>query len=113
MFFVNLEVPFAPDDIAVALEGRTIPAGTTKMKLGIRPEHIQLVAANGDLAAGIETVENLGESHLVYLRTSSGGQIVVRGDGEANVKRGEKVLAAFAKSEISLFGMDGKAFGRR
>ena len=54
-------------------------------------------------------MENLGESHLIYIQPGSGDAIVVRGDGEATAKRGDMVNVAFAKDEISLFGADGKA----
>ena len=93
--------------IEVPLNGRVLPAG--KIKLGIRPEHITHVASGGDVTAKVETVENLGESHLIYIQPGLGEAIVVRGDGEAVVKRGDTVTVAFAKDEISLFGADGKA----
>ena len=103
----------AGSSISVPLAGRAMPQAKTGMKLGIRPEHIELVAQGGDVTAKVETVENLGESHLVYLQPGGGEGIVVRGDGEARVKRGDTVHAAFAKDEISLFGADGRALARR
>ena len=50
--------------------------------LGIRPEHIQLVAEGGTIPGRVSHVEQLGGETLVYLRTEAHGLVTVRLFGE-------------------------------
>ncbi|MEM6617446.1 MAG: sn-glycerol-3-phosphate ABC transporter ATP-binding protein UgpC [Pseudomonadota bacterium] len=82
--------------------------------LGIRPEHITH-ATNGDasLVGEVEVLEQLGESHFLYVRGPDGSLITVRTAGDATSSEHDAVNLAIPADECHLFATDGQAFPRR
>ncbi len=95
--------------VEVAL--RSTPPDAGQIELGVRPEHLTLVAP-GDLSASfagaVAFVERLGSSTLLYVDTPA-GRLIVEGDGNLGVKPGERVGLAVDAAQAHLFGADGAA----
>jgi multiple sugar transport system ATP-binding protein len=88
-----------------------------EVQVGIRPEHFTLVPGSalveGALLRGTVTlVEQLGESHLVYLRTPSLLELVLRGVGHTRLKADDAVVLHAAAESLHVFGADGRAHER-
>jgi multiple sugar transport system ATP-binding protein len=64
------------------------------------------------LHAEITLVEHLGESNLLYLKTDTDQELVVRGDGNAAVRLGDSVIVRAAPEALYLFRSDGSAAPR-
>ncbi|MEM9564814.1 MAG: sn-glycerol-3-phosphate ABC transporter ATP-binding protein UgpC [Actinomycetota bacterium] len=80
--------------------------------LGVRPEHLALVSADGDgtLPGRVSVVEDLGSESFVHIDVEHRGetiQVVVRGEGESDVKRDDNVAIGLA-GPIHLFGPGGE-----
>ena len=71
---------------------------------GARPEQLDLL-----LNAEITLVEHLGESNLLYVRTDDGQDLILRGDGNAEVILGDTLLVRAAPHALHLFRADGSA----
>jgi multiple sugar transport system ATP-binding protein len=91
-----------------------------RVEIGIRPEH--LVVADGASAAGagsvqfageVTLVEQLGESHLVYLRCADGLELVARGTGHTPVRLGDRIALRADAARLHLFDEVGLACARR
>jgi ABC-type sugar transport system ATPase subunit len=87
---------------------RTPPLGAVKM--GIRPEHVQIVTdgGGGDFAATVTLRETLGGDAYLYLRSDGGQALVVRADGDTMTDPGERVTLGFPAHRMHFFGADGK-----
>ncbi|MFZ6648448.1 ABC transporter ATP-binding protein [Undibacterium sp. TJN25] len=94
-----------------------------QVTLGIRAEHIALATApdrsNADadavhVAAGVELVEHLGDSLIVYARAAGEqGMVAVKlGTGTAALKSGDAVSLYLPSQRCHLFDADGKACPR-
>ena len=89
------------------------------VEVGLRPEHCDVlapsVAPGADdtaLDAEIMLVEHLGESNLLYLKMDDGQDLIVRGDGNAEVRLGDSVIVRAPSSALYLFKSDGTACTR-
>jgi multiple sugar transport system ATP-binding protein len=89
------------------------------VEVGLRPEHCEVlapgVAPGADdtaLDAEIMLVEHLGESNLLYLKMDDGQDLIVRGDGNAEVRLGDSVIVRAPSSALYLFKSDGTACTR-
>lgn len=89
------------------------------VEVGLRPEHCDVlapgVAPGADdtaLDAEIMLVEHLGESNLLYLKMDDGQELIVRGDGNAEVRLGDSVIVRAPSSALFLFKSDGTACTR-
>ncbi len=94
--------------IAILADGQKLPVPSLlpmdngdKITLGLRPEHIRLVAEGG-IVAEVEVVEPLGLSTQFYARLA-GQQICVFVMGRVAVKPGDKIQLAAAASDLHLF----------
>jgi ABC-type sugar transport system ATPase subunit len=77
------------------------------VRLGIRPEHIGLVApGTGDFGGTVTLRETLGGDAYLYVRTA-GGQMVVRAEGDTPLNHGDAVGMTFPANRLHLFGSDG------
>ena len=107
--------------------GRSVLAcvDTTSLKpgdaveVGLRPEHCEVLAPGATpapddtvLEAEITLVEHLGESNLLYLTMADGQELIVRGDGNAEVTLGSTVVIRAAPAALYLFTADGSACRR-
>ena len=77
-------------------------------RLGIRPEHIDLVGADGaPLAATVDVKESLGGESYLYARLEGGDRVVVKTDGDDPTKHGDRIGLALPAERVHLFGADG------
>ncbi|WKB55844.1 ABC transporter ATP-binding protein [Eleftheria terrae] len=85
----------------------------TPFKLGLRPEHLRLVAPEAGIAARVELAEYHGGEHIVHLTLAgaAGHRLTVRlGGGQAPAPRaGDVVGIAPSPSSFHLFAADGRA----
>jgi ABC-type sugar transport system ATPase subunit len=99
-------------DVAQLQVGETV-------EVGLRPEHGEVlpagVAPGADdtaLDAEITLVEHLGESNLLYLKMDDGQELIVRGDGNAEVRLGDSVIVRAPPAALYVFRADGTACTR-
>lgn len=96
--------------------GVRLPPGTP-VRLGIRPEHLDLAPASGvasgpAIVGAVEVVEALGESHLLHVREAGGARVVVRRPGDPMLGEGARVGLTFEGAAAHLFAADGIAVAR-
>lgn len=79
-----------------------------QVTLGIRPEHILVVAANG-IPASVFAVERLGEgTYLCAQVEHSGEQLVARADPDRAWKIGERLLFGAPLPRVHVFDHAGR-----
>jgi len=79
------------------------------VRLGIRPEHLEIAAVEqADLAATVTLRETLGGDAYLYLRTDGGQTLVVRAGGDTQIDRGMRIGLALPPNRVHLFGPDGR-----
>jgi multiple sugar transport system ATP-binding protein len=83
-----------------------------KVKLGIRPEHLAESRGEGELSGDVDVVEELGESHFLYVRTSDGRVVTVRAQGDAPVRARTKIAIGVPGEACHIFRADGMALPR-
>ncbi|KQS78838.1 hypothetical protein ASG25_09405 [Rhizobium sp. Leaf384] len=76
--------------------------------VGIRPEHLKLVASGGNLSGTVEVVENLGNLSLVYIGLASGETIVCETRGQGP-RPGERVELMADAGAVHVFDKSGEA----
>ncbi len=80
------------------------------IQLGIRPEHMELVAVGeGALDSVIDVVEYLGADCFVILDCGQLGKLTARVSGETTLKSGDRVGLKFPTERIHFFDREGKA----
>jgi ABC-type sugar transport system ATPase subunit len=104
--------------VLATVEAAQLQVGET-VEVGLRPEHGEVLPAgvapgtdDTALDAEITLVEHLGESNLLYLKMDDGQELIVRGDGDAEVRLGDSVIVRAAPSALYLFKADGSACTR-
>jgi multiple sugar transport system ATP-binding protein len=93
-------------------------APAQRVELGIRPEH--LTAADGSEADAqrlrfggeVTLIEQLGESHLVYVRCADGLELVSRAPGHTRLRVGDRIALQAEAALLHLFDADGVASER-
>jgi len=91
------------------------------VEIGVRPEHLRPVGAEEAGLAGegvrfdgeVVLVEQLGESHLVYMRTDGGEELVLRGSALTKVRVGDRARWCAPVEALHVFDADGQAHRRR
>ncbi|SLN44097.1 ABC transporter ATP-binding protein [Ruegeria meonggei] len=79
-------------------------------KLGIRPEHITVVAPGAGHSDGVvEVVEYLGADMFVIVDCGTGEMVTVRLGGDTDLKPGTKIGLHFAPDKLQFFDADGQA----
>jgi multiple sugar transport system ATP-binding protein len=76
--------------------------------LGIRPEHITLDPAIGDVVGRVTHVEHLGADTNIYLDCGQAGLMVVRVFGERHVEEKSRYFARFDPDQVFTFDADGQ-----
>jgi multiple sugar transport system ATP-binding protein len=123
-FIGSPSMNFLGVDIA-ALNGQTasivLPGGRTaeigigagasarSAELGVRPEHLAIVAPDDPKAAfagAVAIIEHLGNSTILYVDTPA-GQLIVEGEGDLDAKPGQAVGLRLNESHARLFGASG------
>jgi len=104
--------------VLATVDAAQLQVGET-VEVGLRPEHCEVlssgVAPGADdtaLDAEITLVEHLGESNLLYLKMDDGQELIVRGDGNAEVRLGDSVIVRAAPAALYVFRADGSACTR-
>ena len=92
----------------IVLEDAGLPPGPSR--LGIRPEHLHLVAAgSGTLDAEVQVTEALGGETYLYCRTGEGDRLVIKADGETPMTAGQAIGLRFDPGRLHLFAADGRS----
>ena len=86
--------------------GRAAPGA--RVTLGIRPEHLVEGPADGALEGRVDFVEQLGETHLLYVRTGD-TMVTAKGPGGAARKAGDSVRLGIPAEACHLFDAEGTA----
>jgi multiple sugar transport system ATP-binding protein len=81
-FIGSPKMNFIKGDAAAKLKATTI---------GVRPEHIDIVAGKGGWAANILLAENLGSDSFLHVDAGEIGKLIVRAPGEFDGKPGDKI----------------------
>ena len=104
--------------VLATVDAAQLQVGET-VEVGLRPEHCEVlssgVAPGADdtaLDAEITLVEHLGESNLLYLKMDDGQELIVRGDGNAEVRLGDSVIVRAAPAALYVFRAEGSACAR-
>ncbi len=104
----GLQFDLAGQQIAMPIRPAPGADLSRPVEAGLRPEHIQIVVkGQAGLAAKVISVERLGAETLVFTRTGSGQNLVVRADGSLQVNDGDAVTLAIDPAHIHLFDRDG------
>jgi ABC-type sugar transport system ATPase subunit len=85
-----------------------VPTGP--LEVGIRPEHISILAPGAKTATVngiVQIVEQLGNSTIAYVDTPI-GQLVVEGPGGITIAPNEKIGLALDAAQAHMFGADGQ-----
>jgi len=86
------------------------PEGASAVQMGIRPEHIDVVAAGeGTVSGKVEVAEYLGADTYLHVDCGGLGQIIVRTPGANNDLRGKTVGLAFQPGHLHFFDRDDQA----
>ncbi|MEQ8403039.1 MAG: ABC transporter ATP-binding protein [Roseitalea porphyridii] len=86
------------------------PEGAEAVQMGIRPEHIDVVAAGeGTVSGKVEVAEYLGADTYLHVDCGGLGQIIVRTPGANNDLRGKTVGLAFQPGHLHFFDGDEQA----
>ena len=121
------------DSLVAPVETGSATTGD-KVTLGIRPEHLlqgdgaspvsaeipgvpspqpSLAGGVSQITGTVDVVEQLGESHFIYLRLPGDALITVRSAGDARVRAGETLTVDIPAAETHVFADGGLAYRRR
>ena len=84
------------------------PTAGSRMTLGIRPEHVRVVAEGG-IPGQVQIVEHLGSETYLHVTIASGETLVVRVGGQSTVTADQYVYLSFDEQAMHLFDDDGHA----
>ena len=98
-----VDVPALKTSIMLPIQ---MPASGTKVHLGVRPEHIEVV--EGDTHA-IELTEALGGVSYDYVQSDNGERLIVEERGDVRSKPGMRVGLQFDPARAYLFDMNTEA----
>ena len=91
---------------STSVKGITLPENATKV--GVRPEHIELVNPGAGLIDGtVDVLEYLGADTFVILNCEDAGQIAVRVNGNSTLRPGDSVGLRISNDLLHAFNSDG------
>ncbi|MCB1492269.1 MAG: ABC transporter ATP-binding protein [Rhodobiaceae bacterium] len=97
----------------VAYKGHTVASGISgkaATRIGVRPEHIGIVAPGAGQVDGTVAVrEALGGETFLYVDTPDGDRMVAKTDGDDATRPGETVGLAFPAARVHYFDAAGMA----
>ena len=100
----------------VPVDGASLAPGH-RVELGIRPEHLRV--SSGDalpsairFGGEVTLIEQLGESHLLYLRCADGLELVARAPGHTRLRVGDRIAMETEPRGVHVFDGDGNACRR-
>jgi multiple sugar transport system ATP-binding protein len=97
--------------VVAKVSGAGLATGET-VKLGIRPEHLMEGQGEGAIKGDVDVVEELGESHFLYVRIPDGRIVTVRASGDAPVRAHAAISVGVAGEACHVFRSDGTALPR-
>ena len=83
------------------------PGNGSPATLGIRPEHIEIASAKGDIAGAVSHVEQLGGDTNIYVDCGESGLICMRMFGEHSIAVDSKIELKFDPQRIYRFDQHG------
>lgn len=100
--------------IALPVNGAGIPEGQP-VRLGIRPEHIQIAAlAQADIEGEVLFVEQMGNETLLYINSGYGSEpLVMRHTSRLEIQTDRRIGLHLPPACCYLFNSDGRAFVRQ
>lgn len=106
------------NQIGLTLQGTTISFPENRIngplpssaKMGIRPEHLQIVSENGDFSGRIELVEHLGSEAFAHIVLNNGEAIIIKADARTKIRDGEIVQLKVDVTEALLFNETDRVF---
>jgi len=104
-------LPAGAADGRLLVAGRPVPGlpALGAAHLGIRPEHLALVApGDGILEGTVEVVEYLGADSMAFVDCGGPEAVTVRAEGDIGVRVGERVGLSFGVRLAHLFDADGR-----
>ncbi|MFZ3418671.1 sn-glycerol-3-phosphate import ATP-binding protein UgpC [Vibrio harveyi] len=94
----------------ITIDDALLPVSTANLalgeiKLGLRPEHLQISQDNPWLQVEVELIESLGADLLLYCRTEGGDsqKLVVRVEGHTPIQIGDKLGLDIKPKHVHLF----------
>lgn len=110
-FIGSPRMNFIPRD---ALPAGSIEHPGNPAAVGIRPEHIDIAAADAaDARLAVEIIEQLGGETYLYGSLADGSALTVRCAHESPAQRGDIVPVRFQRERLHLFDADGAALRRQ
>jgi len=101
----------------IPVDAATLAPGQ-RVEIGIRPEHLHV--AEGEASATglrfggeVTLIEQLGESHLLYLRCADGLELVSRAPGHTRLRVGDRVALEAEAALLHVFDANGTACRRQ
>ena len=103
--------------VDVPVDAATLAPGQP-VELGIRPEHLRVADGNAAstgvrFGGEITLIEQLGESHLLYLRCADGLELVSRAPGHTRLRLGDRIALEALPESLHVFDADGVACSRQ
>ena len=77
--------------------------------VGIRPEHLTIVADGGEWQGGVVVSEHLGSDTFLHVATEDSGTLIVRAVGDVRLNKGDRVNLAPMQDRLHRFDSDGHA----
>ncbi|MEO1017582.1 MAG: sn-glycerol-3-phosphate ABC transporter ATP-binding protein UgpC [Pseudomonadota bacterium] len=99
------------DRIQVDVAPGQVTAGEP-LTLGVRPEHLRVVAEGGDVNGEVVVAERLGGETYLYTQIADGVMLVVQADGENANRVHDRIGVAIDGHTCHLFKQDGSAVVR-
>jgi ABC-type sugar transport system ATPase subunit len=97
--------------VVAQVSGEGVTPGE-KVKLGVRPEHLMEREGDGTITSEVDAIEELGESHFLYLRSPDGRILTVRAPGDAPVRAHTRFTIGVPGEACHIFKGDGTALRR-
>ncbi len=92
--------------------GGEFPLSGVADKLGIRPEHIEVVAAGEGQSDGlVEVIEYLGADTFLIIDCGAEDKVTVRLNGDTDLKPGTRIGLHFPADKLHFFDGEGMALG--
>ena len=108
--------------VDAAVDATSLSPGQA-VEIGIRPEHLLVTDGRIDAAetgsprirfgGEVTLIEQLGESHLVYLRCADGLELVARAPGHTRLRVGDRIALEADPAGLHVFDAQGAACPRR
>jgi multiple sugar transport system ATP-binding protein len=110
---VDVTLDHTNEPVRVAVDGSTLQGGQP-VTLGVRPEHLELIASDtsrrdATLTRTISLIEHLGEHSYVHLDQPGGDVLIAKVPGNARIGQGERAVFAAPTRACHLFTDDGFA----